>query len=192
MRKLLLTLAFISTTLTGYAQRRIADLSNVVPTQFLNCEIRSFSNNDSILYMKFHTYDLKPGEFYFMFITPEIADTVQMCALNKKIKFKDRRLWMRAYMDSTDIKNLDYSTTWTKYKPRKVYQRNGYSTPEAFDFMAAWRAYTKQHDLNLDGTKKREPTVQEWITFLKAIRMVGAMMPQGETRPLVDQIRNLP
>ena len=192
MRRILLTIAIIFIAYTGYAQKTIANLRTVAPTQFLDCEIKSFADNDSILYMAFRTYKLKDGEFYFMFVTPEVADTISRCALNKSIKFKDRRQWMQAYMDSTDWRDLDRSKSWTKYTPRKIYQRNGYSTKEPFGFAPAWRAYTKQHNLNLDGTKKKEPTVEEWITFLKAVRMVGAMMPQGETRPLVDQIRNLP
>lgn len=127
-----------------------------------------------------------------MFITPEISDTIVQCALNNSFKYRQRLKWMQSYIDSTDCKNLDHSKVWTKYKPKKIYQRNGYSTKENFSFIPAWREYTKQHHLNWDGTKKKEPTVQEWITFLKVLRQVGALMPQGETRPLVDQIRNLP
>ena len=190
--KLIITTLFIGMNLNGIAQKLIADLDNVAPPGLYNLEIRAFTDNDSIYYMKFSTYSQKPGEFYFMFITPEVSDTIVQCALNKSIKYNQRRIWMRSYIDSTDCKYLDHSKVWTRYKPKKIYQRNGYSTRENFGFIPAWREYTKQHNLNWDGTKKREPTVQEWITFLKVLRQVGALMPQGETRPLVDQIRNLP
>ena len=192
MLKLILTTLFIGISLNGIAQKVIADLRNVAPPGLLNLEIKTFTDNDSIYYLKFNTRSQKPGEFYFMFITPEISDTIVQCALNKSFKYSQRLMWMQSYIDSTDVKNMDYSKVWTKYKPKKIYQRNGYSTKESFGFRPAWREYTKQHNLNWDGTKKREPTIQEWIAFLKVLRQVGAMMPQGETRPLVDQIRNLP
>ena len=192
MLKLILTILFIGISLNGIAQKVIADLRNVAPPGLLNLEIKTFTDNDSIYYLKFNTRSQKPGEFYFMFITPEISDTIVLCALNKSFKYSKRLLWMQSYIDSTDVKNMDYSKVWTKYKPKKIYQRNGYSTKESFGFIPAWREYTKQHNLNLDGTKKKDPTIQEWIAFLKVLRQVGAMMPQGETRPLVDQIRNLP
>lgn len=192
MLKLILTILFIGISLNGIAQKVIADLRNVAPPGLLNLEIKTFTDNDSIYYLKFNTRSQKPGEFYFMFITPEISDTIVLCALNKSFKYSKRLLWMQSYIDSTDVKNMDYSKVWTKYKPKKIYQRNGYSTKESFGFIPAWREYTKQHNLNWDGTKKKDPTIQEWIAFLKVLRQVGAMMPQGETRPLVDQIRNLP
>ena len=192
MLKLILTILFIGISLNGIAQKVIADLRNVAPPGLLNLEIKTFTDNDSIYYLKFNTRSQKPGEFYFMFITPEISDTIVQCALNKSFKYSKRLMWMQLYIDSTDVKNMDYSKVWTKYKPKKIYQRNGYSTKESFGFIPAWREYTKQHNLNWDGTKKKDPTVQEWIAFLKVLRQVGAMMPQGETRPLVDQIRNLP
>ena len=191
IRMLLITF-FICFSLTGKAQSVIVNLSNVAPPGLLNLEIKSFTDNDSIYYLKFNTRSQKPGEFYFMFITPEISDTIVQCALNKSFKYKQRLMWMQSYIDRKKKKNMDYSKVWTKYKPKKIYQRNGYSTKESFGFLPAWREYTKQHHLNWDGTKKKEPTVQEWITFLKVLRQVGALMPQGETRPLVDQIRNLP
>jgi len=192
MLKLILTILFIGISLNGIAQKVIADLRNVAPPGLLNLEIKTFTDNDSIYYLKFNTRSQKPGEFYFMFITPEISDTIVQCALNKSFKYSKRLMWMQSYIDSTDVKNMDYSKVWTKYKPKKIYQRNGYSTKESFGFIPAWREYTKQHNLNWDGTKKKYPTIQEWIAFLKVLRQVGAMMPQGETRPLVDQIRNLP
>ena len=192
MLKLILTILFIGISLNGIAQKVIADLRNVAPPGLLNLEIKTFTDNDSIYYLKFNTRSQKPGEFYFMFITPEISDTIVLCALNKSFKYSKRLLWMQSYIDSTDVKNMDYSKVWTKYKPKKIYQRNCYSTKESFGFIPAWREYTKQHNLNWDGTKKKDPTIQEWIAFLKVLRQVGAMMPQGETRPLVDQIRNLP
>ena len=178
MLKLILTILFIGISLNGIAQKVIADLRNVAPPGLLNLEIKTFTDNDSIYYLKFNTRSQKPGEFYFMFITPEISDTIVQCALNKSFKYSKRLMWMQSYIDSTDVKNMDYSKVWTKYKPKKIYQRNGYSTKESFGFIPAWREYTKQHNLNWDGTK--------------VLRQVGAMMPQGETRPLVDQIRNLP
>ena len=192
MLKLILTIRFIGISLNGIAQKVIADLRNVAPPGLLNLEIKTFTDNDSIYYLKFNTRSQKPGEFYFMFITPEISDSIVQCALNKSFKYSKRQMWMQSYIDSTDVKNMDYSKVWTKYKPKKIYQRNGYSTKESFGFIPAWREYTKQHNLNWDGTKKKDPTIQEWIAFLKVLRQVGAMMPQGETRPLVDQIRNLP
>ena len=192
MLKLILTILFIGISLNGIAQKVIADLRNVAPPGLLNLEIKTFTDNDSIYYLKFNTRSQKPGEFYFMFITPEISDTIVQCALNKSFKYSKRLMWMQSYIDSTDVKNMDYSKVWTKYKPKKIYQRNGYSTKESFVFIPARRDYTKQHNLNWDGTKKKDPTIQEWIAFLKVLRQVGAMMPQGETRPLVDQIRNLP
>ena len=192
MLKLILTILFIGISLNGIAQKVIADLRNVAPPGLLNLEIKTFTDNDSIYYLKFNTRSQKPGEFYFMFITPEISDTIVQCALNKSFKYSKRLMWMQSYIDSTDVKNMDYSKVWTKYKPKKIYQRNGYSTKESFGFIPAWREYTKQHNLNWDGTKKKDPTIQEWIAFLKVLRQVGAMMPQGETRPLVDQIRTLP
>jgi len=192
MLKLILTILFIGISLNGIAQKVIADLRNVAPPGLLNLEIKTFTDNNSIYYLKFNTRSQKPGEFYFMFITPEISDTIVQCALNKSFKYSKRLMWMQSYIDSTDVKNMDYSKVWTKYKPKKIYQRNGYSTKESFGFIPAWREYTKQHNLNWDGTKKKDPTIQEWIAFLKVLRQVGAMMPQGETRPLVDQIRNLP
>lgn len=192
MLKLILTILLIGISLNGIAQKVIADLRNVAPPGLLNLEIKTFTDNDSIYYLKFNTRSQKPGEFYFMFITPEISDTIVQCALNKSFKYSKRLMWMQSYIDSTDVKNMDYSKVWTKYKPKKIYQRNGYSTKESFGFIPAWREYTKQHNLNWDGTKKKDPTIQEWIAFLKVLRQVGAMMPQGETRPLVDQIRNLP
>ena len=192
MLKLILTIRFIGISLNGIAQKVIADLRNVAPPGLLNLEIKTFTDNDSIYYLKFNTRSQKPGEFYFMFITPDISDTIVQCALNKSFKYSKRQMWMQSYIDSTDVKNMDYSKVWTKYKPKKIYQRNGYSTKESFGFIPAWREYTKQHNLNWDGTKKKDPTIQEWIAFLKVLRQVGAMMPQGETRPLVDQIRNLP
>ena len=192
MLKLILTILFIGISLNGIAQKVIADLRNVAPPGLLNLEIKTFTDNDSIYYLKFNTRSQKPGEFYFMFITPEISDTIVQCDLNKSFKYSKRLMWMQSYIDSTDVKNMDYSKVWTKYKPKKIYQRNGYSTKESFGFIPAWREYTKQHNLNWDGTKKKDPTIQEWIAFLKVLRQVGAMMPQGETRPLVDQIRNLP
>lgn len=192
MLKLILTILFIGISLNGIAQKVIADLRNVAPPGLLNLEIKTFTDNDSIYYLKFNTRSQKPGEFYFMFITPEISDTIVLCALNKSFKYSKRLMWMQSYIDSTDVKNMDFSKVWTKYKPKKIYQRNGYSTKESFGFIPAWREYTKQHNLNWDGTKKKDPTIQEWIAFLKVLRQVGAMMPQGETRPLVDQIRNLP
>ena len=192
MLKLILTILFIGISLNGIAQKVIADLRNVALPGLLNLEIKTFTDNDSIYYLKFNTRSQKPGEFYFMFITPEISDTIVQCALNKSFKYSKRLMWMQSYIDSTDVKNMDYSKVWTKYKPKKIYQRNGYSTKESFGFIPAWREYTKQHNLNWDGTKKKDPTIQEWIAFLKVLRQVGAMMPQGETRPLVDQIRNLP
>ena len=192
MLKLILTILFIGISLNGIAQKVIADLRNVAPPGLLNLEIKTFPDNDSLYYLKFNTRSQKPGEFYFMFITPEISDTIVQCALNKSFKYSKRLMWMQSYIDSTDVKNMDYSKVWTKYKPKKIYQRNGYSTKESFGFIPAWREYTKQHNLNWDGTKKKDPTIQEWIAFLKVLRQVGAMMPQGETRPLVDQIRNLP
>jgi hypothetical protein len=167
MLKLILTILFIGISLNGIAQKVIADLRNVAPPGLLNLEIKTFTDNDSIYYLKFNTRSQKPGEFYFMFITPEISDTIVQCALNKSFKYSKRLMWMQSYIDSTDVKKMDYS-------------------------IPAWREYTKQHNLNWDGTKKKDPTIQEWIAFLKVLRQVGAMMPQGETRPLVDQIRNLP
>ncbi len=192
MTKILLITLLFFLSITGKAQSVIANLRNVAPPGLLNLEIKTFTDNDSIYYLKFNTRSQKPGEFYFMFITPEVSDTIVQCALNKSFKYSKRLMWMQSYIDSTDCKYLDHSKVWTKYKPKKIYQRNGYSTKESFSFIPAWREYTKQHNMDWDGTKKKEPTVQEWITFLKVLRQVGALMPQGETRPLVDQIRNLP
>ena len=76
MLKLILTILFIGISLNGIAQKVIADLRNVAPPGLLNLEIKTFTDNDSIYYLKFNTRSQKPGEFYFMFLTPERTWTI--------------------------------------------------------------------------------------------------------------------
>ena len=193
MNRIPVLLAFIAVSLGGFAQHTVANLRKVA-SGFTTFEIRSFEEQDSILYIKAEKYGMKPGEFYYMFVKAEGVDTIVKYTLDKEIKGVYRREWMRTFLKETEIADLDRSKVWTIYKGPVLNPKvnMGKYERKPFCWETAWKTYIKKHNLNKDGSEKREPTLEEMRTFIKVMSAVAAWMPLGEGRTLVDQLRNLP
>lgn len=157
----------------------------VTPMDYSAIEVQRFDKSD-VFYVKLVPLGAKNGEFFFLPISYEIADSVLMftCTDEYLHKKAERKLWVKEFLKATGINQPINKTEWTWYKPRRVYTNKiTYNTAaywKKFDAIEAWLSYCKQRGLDpKTGNKHEQVSTESMMAFIQAVRYVLPIMAAG-------------
>lgn len=169
----------------------------VTPSGYHPLEVQQFTGTN-LYYLKLKPIGLKDGEFYFLTINHEVADSILRYTLtNEYFPSKlQRRHWLKSVLDSTGVKKPITETEWTLYKPQRIYSYHIDHTSKnywkPFDVQQAWQYYCKQRNLNpKTGAAKQQLSTESSLVFLQMIRAILPVMAAGaDNRTLTEKVMN--
>jgi hypothetical protein len=170
----------------------------VTPTCARSIEVQRFVDAD-FFYLKVRTIGLKDGEFYYLAIIREVADSILRFTSTDEFfpKKLQREKWMEEFLKSTGFEGPTDKTEWTKYKPKKVLaykQHNGrkyaYLAWRRFDQSAAWDTYCEQRHLDpKTGEQRKQVSAEGMMAFMSMVKNILPVMAAGsDSRTLYDKI----
>ena len=157
----------------------------VTPPCARSIEVQRFVDAD-FFYLKVRTIGLKDGEFYYLAIIREVADSILRFTSTDEFfpKKLQREKWMEEFLKSTG-------------KPKKVLaykQHNGrkyaYLAWRRFDQSAAWDTYCEQRHLDpKTGEQRKQVSAEGMMAFMSMVKNILPVMAAGsDSRTLYDKI----
>ena len=157
----------------------------VTPLEYTAIEVQRFDKSD-VFYLKLIPLGTKSGEFCFLPVSYEVADSILMFTCTDEFlpKKAERKQWIREFLKGTGIQQPMNETEWTWYKPRRQYTNrvtyNSSAYWKKFDASEAWLSYCNQRGLDpKTGDKRKQASAEGMMAFMQAVRSVLPIMAAG-------------
>lgn len=117
--------------------------------------LKCFPDNDTLFCLQYPDERSNGRKFHFLIINNQLKDYILENGLSKKYNMVDRRMWVKEFLESTDIRNINNSNSpWTKcttISDGSVVYGNYYQAGFVpLTYEKAVRAYKDQRNITAD------------------------------------------